>query len=290
MARIRTIKPEFWDSPGIETLEPMWRLLYIAMWNWADDSGRGKAEARELMGFAFPRDEEMTLGEFRRGLGEVRRVFGVVFYRVGGRSFYSIPSWVKHQKIDKRSASRWPSPDEGTEYNPSMNGTGDLHVSGSPRESPESPPSVRRDPGAGTGEQGNRGTVSTSRPGEPAEEFALDEPIAESTFEVGSDDDPKWCEFWAAVPKKDGKAAARAAWTNHVLGRGKSKGRRIEKTDPDVMIAGMLAYSERVRREGTERRHIKMAEGWINDQRWEDEAQRAVPVHRVHGDPEGIWT
>ncbi|WP_280188767.1 hypothetical protein [Nocardia gipuzkoensis] len=168
MARIRSIKPEFWDSPGVETLHPYWRLLYIAMWNWADDMGRGKAEARELMGFAFPRDEDMTLGEFRRGLGEVRRVFGVRFYKVGGRSFYAIPSWEKHQKIDKRSGARWPGPEEGEDYDPVANRPtsaetvqveADSENLAEPSGEPaEDTPSPRRKPGAGTGEQGNRGT------------------------------------------------------------------------------------------------------------------------------------
>ena len=158
MARIRTVKPEFWDSPGIETLDPVWRLLFIAMWNWADDTGRGKAEARELMGFVFPRDEDMTVGEFRRGLGEVRRVFGVIFYKVGGRSYYSIPSWEKHQKIDKRSGARWPGPEEGQEFNPETNSLVSVGTGTNSESSAESPPSVRRDSGAGTGEQGNRGT------------------------------------------------------------------------------------------------------------------------------------
>lgn len=171
MARIRTIKPEFWDSPGIETIHPFSRLLFIAMWNWADDSGRGKCEARELMGFVFPRDEDMTLDEFRRYLGEVRRVFGVKFYRVGGRSFYAVPSWEKHQKIDKRSASRWPAPEEGEDYDPVTNRTisaenmqvdADSEKPAEPSEElAEDTPSPRRGPGAGTGEQGNRGTDIT---------------------------------------------------------------------------------------------------------------------------------
>ncbi|MFB9776145.1 hypothetical protein [Brevibacterium otitidis] len=158
MARIRTVKPEFWDSPGIETIDPMWRLLYIAMWNWADDTGRGKAEARELMGFAFPRDEDMTLGEFRRGLGEVRRVFGVNFYRVDGRSYYSIPSWEKHQKIDKRSSSRWPAPEDGEPYDPTVKPQVRPPLGGHSEEPAENPPNPRRESGAGTGEQRNRGT------------------------------------------------------------------------------------------------------------------------------------
>ncbi|MBF6135855.1 hypothetical protein IU501_22960 [Nocardia otitidiscaviarum] len=168
MARIRTIKPEFWDSPGIETMHPFSRLLFVAMWNWADDSGRGKAEARELMGFVFPRDEDMTLAEFRRYLGEVRRVFGVHFYKVAGRSYYAIPSWDNHQKIDKRSGARWPAPEDGEEFDPATNrpiGLQSVQVevnseslAESSAEPAEDSPSPRRMPGAGTGEQGNRGT------------------------------------------------------------------------------------------------------------------------------------
>ena len=40
MPRIRTIKPEFWDSPGTASASLRIRLLFIAMWNWADDHGR----------------------------------------------------------------------------------------------------------------------------------------------------------------------------------------------------------------------------------------------------------
>lgn len=158
MARIRTVKPEFWDSPGVETLSPWARLLFIAMWNWADDSGTGKAEARELMGFAFPRDETMTLAEFRGFLGEVRRGFGVTFYKARGRSFYNIPSWDRHQKIDKRSASRWPLPEEGVEYDPETNALVTDSEVGDSENPAETPPSVRGNPGAGTEEQRNRGT------------------------------------------------------------------------------------------------------------------------------------
>lgn len=120
MARIRSIKPEFWSSPGIETLPMEARLIFIALWQWADDYGRGTAEPREIMGFVFPRDDEMTLDRFNAALGGIKRVFGVDFYRVEGRPFYYIPTWEKHQRIDKRAkASRHPDPQEGTPFDPS---------------------------------------------------------------------------------------------------------------------------------------------------------------------------
>ena len=40
MARIRTIKPEFFTSEDIVSLSPLARLLYIALWREADKEGR----------------------------------------------------------------------------------------------------------------------------------------------------------------------------------------------------------------------------------------------------------
>lgn len=140
MARIRTIKPKFWDSPDLPA-DPWARLAYIAMWNWADDYGRGSANIRELLGFVFPNDEHIDSAEFRRILGEVRRAFGVKFYKVGGRPYYAIATWEDHQKIDKRSESRHPRPEDGTDWDPTVP---DLGKQESSTEPAESPPSSRR--------------------------------------------------------------------------------------------------------------------------------------------------
>lgn len=122
MPRIRTIKPEFWSSPGIEDTSPWTRLLFIAMWNWADDAGRGTCQLKELQAFAFPYDEEDTAPEvatmagFRRTLAQVREQYGVVFYKVDGRPYYAIPSWRKHQRNERTAQSKYPAPDEGKEW------------------------------------------------------------------------------------------------------------------------------------------------------------------------------
>ena len=39
MARIRTIKPEFWEDEDVGRLSPMARLLFIGSWSLADDEG-----------------------------------------------------------------------------------------------------------------------------------------------------------------------------------------------------------------------------------------------------------
>ncbi|MGI5161427.1 hypothetical protein [Microbispora sp. CA-102843] len=174
MARIRSIKPELWSSPGMRGLDPWARLLFIAMWNWADDFGRGTANPRELAGFAFPHDEDISSADIRRMLGELRRAFGVVFYEVGGRPYYWIPSWEKHQKIDKRSGAKYPAPEEGEPWDPNPgkpttkpSDQQEQPKSEKPAESSAEPAETSTEPAGtsalevGTGEQGNRGTGET---------------------------------------------------------------------------------------------------------------------------------
>lgn len=148
MARIRTIKPEFWDSPSVASASPWARLLFIAMWNWADDHGRGTANLKELEGFAFPNDTEFcgssgNTVHFRDLVAEVADAFGVVFYTVDGRPYFEIPSWDRHQRNERRSkTSKHPSP----------------QVEGAVAEIPCNHTETPRTSGPGTGEQGNRGT------------------------------------------------------------------------------------------------------------------------------------
>ncbi|NKW00443.1 hypothetical protein GS922_03290 [Rhodococcus hoagii] len=166
MPRIRAIKPEFWSSPQLPS-DPWSRLLYIAMWNWADDNGIGTAGVREMLGFAFPNDDHIGPADIRRMYGGIRRDFGVMFYTVGGRPYYSIPSWREHQKFDNRAKGRNPGPElaETWLYQDEQDDTAGTAVV---------PPQVRRDVVVGTGEPGNRvtgkplrGRASSRRPTRP---------------------------------------------------------------------------------------------------------------------------
>jgi hypothetical protein len=165
MARIRTIKPEFWSSPSMRGADPWVRLLFIALWNWADDTGRGTANIRELAAFAFPDDEDPlvpTAAELPSLLAEVRGRWGVLFYEVGGRRYYAIPSWDTHQRNERRAKSRHPAPEEGKEFDPDPPGQPkrptSQRIAETPSHSVGSTARVNGRSVAGTGEQGNRGT------------------------------------------------------------------------------------------------------------------------------------
>jgi hypothetical protein len=153
MPRIRTIKPEFWDSPGTARASLRGRLFFIAMWNWADDWGIGTANAKQLVGFAFPNDDEVTAADFPRLATEVADCYDVQWYEVENRPYFAIPSWDQHQKNERRASKRNPGPDQGFSIAAEMRGD-----------------SVRSDGKTpiGTGEQGNRGTGEQSSTSEIA--------------------------------------------------------------------------------------------------------------------------
>ena len=105
MARIRTIKPEFFTSEDVVSLSPLARLLFIALWCEADREGRfvWKPKTFKLRYLpADPCDADALCQELLdAGL--------VVLY---GDDLAFIPTFAKHQHINPReAASKLPSPD-----------------------------------------------------------------------------------------------------------------------------------------------------------------------------------
>ena len=105
MARIRTIKPEFFTSEDIVELEPMARLLYIALWCEADKEGRLCWKPKTFKMRYFPADscdiDALCDALVTRGL--------VCLY---GDGLAYVPSFKDHQHINPREQdSKLPDPD-----------------------------------------------------------------------------------------------------------------------------------------------------------------------------------
>lgn len=104
MARIRTIKPEFFTSEDIVSLSPMARLLYIATWCEADKEGRLIWKPRTFKLRYFPGDS----CDVEALCDELVSAGLVVPY---GDGLAYIPAFAKHQHINPReSASTLPDP------------------------------------------------------------------------------------------------------------------------------------------------------------------------------------
>lgn len=113
MARIRTIKPDFFTSPSTAKVDFPVRVFYTALWCWADDFGVGETNLNGLLGHAFPDSDGFTAQDVRRFCADCAQHFDVTFYTVRGRHYFAIPSWEKHQKLERREERRkHPSPDD----------------------------------------------------------------------------------------------------------------------------------------------------------------------------------
>lgn len=100
MARIRTIKPDFFTSEDVVNLSPLARLLFIATWLEADREGRFVWRPRTLKLRYLPGDDcdiDCLAQELvDNGL--------VVLYSVEGQQYAEVPTFTKHQVINNRES------------------------------------------------------------------------------------------------------------------------------------------------------------------------------------------
>ncbi|RYE61009.1 MAG: hypothetical protein EOP20_00915, partial [Hyphomicrobiales bacterium] len=99
MARIRTVKPEFWTSEQVMELSLIARLAFIGLWNFCDDAGVHSANAKRLKAEIFPSDE-ITIDAVNGLVAEMVCQGLVGEYESGGRSYWYVTGWTKHQRIE----------------------------------------------------------------------------------------------------------------------------------------------------------------------------------------------
>ena len=111
MARIRTIKPQFFRHRKLFLAEqqsgmPL-RLAFEGLWIVADREGRFRWEPDELKLDCLPYDEV----DFAEVLNALAQHGFIHRYEVNGDSYGHIPSWHKHQVINHKEAkSQLPAP------------------------------------------------------------------------------------------------------------------------------------------------------------------------------------
>ncbi len=109
MARIRSIKPFIWSDDRIGEVSRDARLLYLGMITQADDDGRLVASGTSLAGAIYPYDE-VTGRQVDRWRDELAAVGLLDVYTIGRATYAHLPSWAKHQRIQKPQGSALPAP------------------------------------------------------------------------------------------------------------------------------------------------------------------------------------
>lgn len=146
--RIRSTKPEFWNSRTVCAVEWEHRYILKGLESYVDDNGVGKDDIELICGDVWKRDlareASRTLARVSEAITQLHQAGLVWRYEVDGEPLLFISCWESIQRIDKPGKGRFPRPDGTWNYGESVI-----------RESVASP---RESVAPGTGEQRNRGT------------------------------------------------------------------------------------------------------------------------------------
>ncbi|HCH6764250.1 TPA: hypothetical protein NK775_000878 [Serratia marcescens] len=106
MARIRTVKPEFWTDEKVVECSIAARLLFIGLFNFANDKGCLERSPRRIKMQVFPADpmdcEPLIQELITHGL--------LTEYSVNDVQYLHISGFLKHQKINRPSKTNIPMP------------------------------------------------------------------------------------------------------------------------------------------------------------------------------------
>lgn len=108
MARIRTIKPDFWSDERLTECSVSARLLFIGLLNFADDAGNLQRSTRKIKMQIFPAESfdcEPLILELI-----AQRV--ITEYSLNGEKYLNIKNFLKHQVINRPSKSSIPPMNE----------------------------------------------------------------------------------------------------------------------------------------------------------------------------------
>lgn len=186
MARIRNIKPGFFENEVMGQLPFATQLMCISMYQCADREGRMEDLPIRIKAYAFRYRTDVSVDDVDGWLGELAAAKFITRYESGGVKYISINNFGKHQYFShKEPPSVIPAP-------PS---SGNEQVSDKPRTRPRR---VSDKPRSGTLDNNKGQQVH----------------IPQSETSLGLVSDSGFLEFWKIYPRKVGKPIAKKAWNN----------------------------------------------------------------------------
>lgn len=242
MARIRSIKPEFFTSLTVASLPIETRLTFIGLWTHVDDEGRCVDDARLIKAAVWPLDDRLST-DVELDLKRLSESSLILRYKVGERSYLAVRGWGEHQRINRPTKSKLPPPPESPEL-PPTSGTTPLPPAETPgRSAPEpshSEPSpqphtqltedslAERNREQGTGNRKKPFASPTAPPKTKRgtrlpDDFTVTEPMKE-WFRIncpginGPRETEKFCNHFRSAPGRKGvKLDWVATWRNWML-------------------------------------------------------------------------
>lgn len=104
------MKPDLWQDEAIGAVCHSARLLFLGLISQADDAGRLRGDPRLVSAQIFPYDD-LAVQKVEGWLAELDEAGLINRYENRGRPLISLPTWERHQKIDRPSPSTLPGPE-----------------------------------------------------------------------------------------------------------------------------------------------------------------------------------
>jgi hypothetical protein len=254
VARIRTIKPDFFTSDTVAELSLRARLTWIGLWTYCDDSGRCRDNVKLIKAAVWPLDD-VSLSNIEKDLTDLLACGLVYRYEVDSKGYLQITNWEEHQRISHPTESKIPDPPPGKGPGPGRGGNPD--DSGI---NPESSGAARDMSGAARpGKEQGTGNREQGRERTPALPLGCVLPRPDL-----------FAEFWITYPRRIDKRAAERAW-KAALKRGHHDGA--------IILAARRYAKEKV---GTDPKFIKHPTTWLNADAFENEPEPLRLVSNGH--------
>lgn len=171
MARIRTIKPEFFTSLTIADLTPEQRLTFIGLWTHVDDAGRCVDDPRLIKAAVWPLDDR-TAADIEIDLKALSESSLITRYIVNRKRYLAVTNWEEHQRINRPTPTKLPSPEQADPPDPAPPTSGNDGSRTPHGALSESSRQERK------GKEGNREGKGTPQP--PAADLAREPAVVET--------------------------------------------------------------------------------------------------------------
>lgn len=229
MARIRSIKPDFFTSEVVASLPLSARLTFVGLWTYADDNGVAVDNPKLINAAIWPLEDDPreTLQRTSGDLASLSTAGLIVRYEAAGKRLLFIRSWDEHQRVSHPGKPRYPRPPAALVAGVSSANEELPRNSGESPEDVASPPEdFRPEQGAGSREgsreQGAKPSASdaretrskTKRGTRIPDDFAVTpEMVAWGRENVptvnGALETAKFVDYWRA---KSGAGATKTDW------------------------------------------------------------------------------
>lgn len=207
MARIRTIKPDFFLHEDLADLTPLHRLLFIGLWTLADKDGRMEDRPKRIKAALLPWDN-CDVHEMLEDLHDA----GLIHRYEADVGCIAIPSFLKHQRPHpKEPASTLPGPVEPWKKTASRE---------KKRQEIKVEPFIPSSPVGREGKESRKESREGASETAPPSRFPVTV-VAPSKDPDTWDGDDFWC--WAQSVRQDGglvaeaKPVALGSWFNTAL-------------------------------------------------------------------------